>query len=225
MSPQAGWILQEEVVPRLRAAIPRSVRGVGSEDPEELVQDSIAIAARMLHSAEVAGKKVTSGNIAYYAIQHVRSGRRSTGSSVTDVMAIGTQLNGHTRITSLDEPAAVDDETGGEIFMFHDVLSRDNEDPSMIAARQLDWQTLLARLTKREKAVIVFLLEGKTVSDAAWSFKVSRSTMQQCKARLVGLIQEFMGVDILVEILRLPGWRDDLNASRERLACRYERRN
>jgi DNA-directed RNA polymerase specialized sigma subunit len=130
-----------------------------------------------------------------------------------------------TRINSLDEPAAVDEETGGESLTFNDVLSRDSEDPSTIAARKMDWQTLLTRLTEREKAIVVYLLEGKTVSDVAVVFKVSRSAMQQCKERLVELIQEFMGVDILVEILRLPRWRNGLNASRERLACRYERRN
>jgi hypothetical protein len=31
MSPQAGWILQEEIVPRLRSAIPKNVNQVGSE--------------------------------------------------------------------------------------------------------------------------------------------------------------------------------------------------
>jgi hypothetical protein len=41
----------------------------------------------------------------------------------------------------------------------------------------------------------------------------------------VKLIQEFMGVDILIEVLRVPGWKDNLNASRQRLACRFERRN
>ena len=41
MSPQAGWILQEEIVPRLRSAIPRTLNYVGSEDAEELVQDAI----------------------------------------------------------------------------------------------------------------------------------------------------------------------------------------
>ena len=35
MSPQAGWILQEEIVPRLRSAIPRNVNQVGSEDSEK----------------------------------------------------------------------------------------------------------------------------------------------------------------------------------------------
>jgi hypothetical protein len=73
--------------------------------------------------------------------------------------------------------------------------------------------------------MVTYLLEGKTVSDVAWALRVSRSAMQQCKERLVQLIQEFMGVDILVEVLRLPGWKDNLNTTRERLACRFERRN
>lgn len=108
MSPQAGWILQKEVVLRLRSAIPRTVNCVGVEDAAELVHDATAIAAKMLHNVEVAGEQVTPGNIAYYTIQHVKSGRRSTGSSVVDVMGSGTQLNGNTRLSSMDEPAAVD---------------------------------------------------------------------------------------------------------------------
>jgi DNA-binding NarL/FixJ family response regulator len=223
MSPQAGWILQAEVVPRLRASIPRNVNYVGSEDAEELIQDSIAIAAKMLHSAEAAGKQLTPGNLAHYALKHVKSGRRSTGSSVVDVMAPGTQLNGHAWLNSLDEPVA--DQTSGESFTFNDVLASDQEDPATIAGRNLDWQSLLTRLTAREKAMVTYLLEGKTVSDVAWALRVSRSAMQQCKERLVHLIREFMGRDILVEVLRLPGWKDDLNASRQRLACRFERRN
>jgi DNA-binding NarL/FixJ family response regulator len=223
MSPQAGWILQAEVVPRLRASIPRNVHCVGSEDAEELVQDATAIAAKMLHSAEAAGKQLTPGNLAHYALKHVKSGRRSTGSSVVDVMAPGTQLNGHAWLNSLDEPVA--DQTSGEGFTFNDVLASDQEDPATIAGRNLDWQSLLTRLSAREKAVVTYLLEGKTVSDVAWALRVSRSAMQQCKERLVQLIQEFMGVDILVEVLRLPGWKDNLNTTRERLACRFERRN
>ena len=89
MSPQAGWILQEEVVPRLRSSIPRAVRCVGAEDAEELIQDATLIAARMIIRAESLGKlgKITPGNFAYYTLQHCKAGRRSTGSSVVDVMA------------------------------------------------------------------------------------------------------------------------------------------
>ena len=86
MSPQAGWILQEEVVPRLRASIPRNVSQIGSEDAEELVQDATCMAARLLHNAEKANKTVTPGNIAYYTVLHMKSGRRSTGHSNADVL-------------------------------------------------------------------------------------------------------------------------------------------
>jgi hypothetical protein len=45
MSPQAGWLLQEQVVPRLRSVIPHAVHCVGCEDAEELIQDATALAA------------------------------------------------------------------------------------------------------------------------------------------------------------------------------------
>ena len=81
MSPQAAWILQEEVVPRLKTTIPRTVNQIGSEDAEELVQDSICFAARLLDNAERANKKVTPGNISFFTSLHMRSGRRATHST------------------------------------------------------------------------------------------------------------------------------------------------
>jgi len=72
MSPQAGWILQEEVMPRLRSSIPKAVVCVGAEDPQELIQDATVLAAKMIDRLEQRGKldKVTPGNIAYYTVQH-----------------------------------------------------------------------------------------------------------------------------------------------------------
>lgn len=52
---------------------------VGSEDAEEILQDATAIAAKLIHSAEEAQKQVTPGNIAYYTLQIVKSGRRNRG--------------------------------------------------------------------------------------------------------------------------------------------------
>jgi hypothetical protein len=224
MSPEAGWILQEEVVPRLASAIPQAVHCVGCEDPEELIQDATAIAAKMLDNVDRAKKKVTSGNIAYYTIQHIKSGRRSTGSSVVDVYGSGTQLHGRSRFTSLDDTAAIDEENGGEIFEFHDVLSNDAEDPSMTAARRLDWQEFWAGLSERERAVIVSVAEGQPLQKAARLFKVSASTIQDTKRKLGIKLLEFMGADILAQVRRQPRWKDLLVATRERLACRDERK-
>ncbi len=223
MSPQAGYLLQEEVVPRLRSAVPHAVRCVGCEDAQELIQDGTAMAARMLDSAERAGKRFTPGNIAYYTIQHLKSGRRSTGSTVVDVLGTGTQLSGHTRLTSFEEPAAISEETGGEIFLFHDVLSTDQEDPSMAVARKMDWDSFCAGLSKREITLIHFLSQGQSLRDMAVASRVSDSTIQTTKRKLASAILDFMGPDFIRQVQRQPGWHDGVNATREKMACRGER--
>ena len=115
--------------------------------------------------------------------------------------------------------------TGAEIFTVGDVFSNDQEDPATIAARKMDWQTLLARLPAREQAIVVYLLAGRTVAEVAVAFRLSRSTLQLSKNRLADLVLGFMGADILIEVRRQPGWRNDLNTTRERMACRHDRRN
>ena len=78
MSPQTGELLVNEVAPRIRSSLV-GVNGIGSEDPAELQQDAVAMAAGLLESTETRGKQVTPGNVAYYAVKHIRQGRRSTG--------------------------------------------------------------------------------------------------------------------------------------------------
>jgi hypothetical protein len=114
-----------------------------------------------MHNGEQKGKRVPHSSAAYYALQHCKSGRRSVGHSCSDVHGSATQLNGHTRLTSLEDVAAVDEETGGEIY-FHDVLSNDQqEDPGTKAARKLDWQMFLASLSTRDQAVIQLYDRGR----------------------------------------------------------------
>ena len=221
MSPQAGWLLQQEIIPRLKSAIPVAVICVGCEDAAELVQDATAFAARLLHSVEKAGKKVTAGNIAYYTIQHIKSGRRSTGSSVADVYGSQTQLKGRSRLLSLEEPA---DGNEQEAFTFNDVLSNDHEDPATRAARRLDWETFCDGLPEQERAVVEFIAEGKTFRQVARKFKVCDSAIQKSKQALGSKILEFMGPDILREVRRKPQWRNSLDTNREKFACRQDRR-
>ncbi len=140
MTPQAGDLLVNEIVPRIRSSILRYVRLVGSEDAEEVSQDAIAMAAAMLERVEAQSKKVTPGNIAFYAVQMLRSGRRSTGSSNADVMGIGTQLNGRSMVQSFDEPVISE---GDNSLTLVDLLASDSEDPSIAAARKLDWEAFL----------------------------------------------------------------------------------
>ena len=234
MSPQVGFLLQDQVVPRLRSAIPNAVAFIGCEDAEELIQDGTALAARMMHNAEQAGKKVvrsasgrrgkevTAGNVCYYTIEKLRCGRRSTGSTVVDVHGAGIRLKGNTRLSSLDEPAAVDEETGGELT-FNDVLSQDEEDPSIQAARKMDWELFMVGLSARDQAVIEGLVEGTSGSAMARKLGVCSSTIQRRKRSLAKAVAAFMGDDILIEVRRLPRWKDSLDATRERQAVRFER--
>ena len=221
MSPHAGEMLLNEVSPRIRSAVPHAVRQVGCEDAAELVQDTIAIAAKLYDNAEKAGKVVTPGNITFYAIQHAKMGRRSYGQSKTCPLHPCCQLNGRADLNSFDEPAS--SEEGFEELTIADVFSSDSEDPATKAARKLDWEAFSATLTERAKAVIEMLVEGGCIREVAVRFSVSDSTMQNTKNQLKAKMIEFFGVDILAEIARLPAWKDNLVASREILACRVER--
>jgi DNA-binding CsgD family transcriptional regulator len=129
-------------------------------------------------------------------------------------------------LTSLDEAAPM---TGpddvGEPLVLHDVLSRDEEDPATKAARKLDWQTFMAGLSARDRAIIGCLVEGKPLASLARRRHLNNSTLLYHKERLALKIQAYMGADILIQIRRKPNWKDSLDASRERLACREERRH
>jgi hypothetical protein len=142
---------------------------------------------------------------------------------VVDVHAPKTQLVGHTRLSSLDEVVASSEENGGEIWELHDVLASDHEDPGTKAARKMDWSEFASALTERERAVIECIIEGRSLRDAAKSFRVCDSTMQGDKRNLAGKIQTFFGSDILIEVRRSPKWKDDLMTSRERLTCKHLR--
>jgi len=237
MSPHAASLLQDQIVPRLQSAIPSHVPFIGSEDAEELVQDGTCIAARMMHNAELAGKKVvqsannrasnkgkevTAGNIAYFVIVKLRNGCRSGGMVTADVYGAGTQINGKTRLTSLEEVVATDEETGGEILL-HDVLAADEDDPATKATRKLDWETFMAGLSDRDQAIIQFMAEGESLAHLARTQGFNSSTLSYCKDRLAEAIADFMGPGILVEIQRRPQWKDGIEAGRERMAVRYDR--
>ena len=223
MSPKASWILQEEIVPRLCGAVPQSVRCVGAEDHQELIQDGIVMAARMLDRVEQQGKlnKVSPGNVAYYTIQHLKSGRRANGSSRVDVFGSSTQLNGASKLHSLSEVVS-QSECGDEIFELHDVISNDREDPSVQATRKMDWDTFMAGLSTMEKLVVECLCNGTTLRAAGRSAGVCDSTMQHHRRKIGQKILEFMGANIVAESIQQPRWRDNLQADREKRAVRLE---
>jgi len=222
MSPQAGFILTDQVAPRLRAIIPR-IKTVGAEDTEELLQDALAVAAKMLHDLEERGKTVTPGNVAYYTILHIKSGRRSYSAGRTDVMNAGTQLDNKSCVLSFEEPAGFDPETGEEIPL-GDLLSSHQDDPSMKASRMLDWEGFLNTHNPRYEAMVCDLAQGKFAKDTAARFGFTSSWAHELKVHLARDLMEYMGEDALADAMRIPRWRGDVQVEHEKAACRADRR-
>lgn len=223
MSPQLGTILTDEIAPRLRAAIPRVVRPIGSEDTEELLQDAITIAAQMLHRVGETGKQVTPGNIAYYVILHMKSGRRSQSASRADVMACGTQLDDTSSMLSFEEEVGYDPELD-ETIRLGELLGSGAEDPSMAAAREIDWDLFLTTHDYRYTVIVVGILEGKNLKETVCGTGVGYSRMYQLKQQLALDLREFLGADAIADSTRAPKWAGTMLAEKERFACRAERR-
>ena len=223
MSPKACWLLENEIIPRLRIMVPSSVPQIGHEDHEELIQDTTLMAARMLKRLEERGKQVTPGNIAHYTVLHARSGRRSYGQSLTDVM------HPKARMETSGDPDSLDDvvregEFGGEPLTLNDVFPSDAEDPARACARKMDWEEFMARQDRGTVALIICMSEGRALNTVALELKLSVSTMQTRKRELALKVKAFMGPDVLAIVQEGPRWKDGILGQREKQACREERR-
>ena len=224
MTVQAGKMLVEEIAPRIRKAIPRNAPQIGHEDVEELVPDAIVIAAQMLSRVETQGKQFTAGNIAYFACKHIRSGRRSTGSSKLDVMAPQAQLCGNTAVHSLDEEFGVQHEDFDGPATLGEMLAGQYEDPSQTAARNLDWAEFLGELDERQLIMLGDVAVGEPMGRTLRKRRVTYENIRHVRRSMADEAKECFGDDVLAEVGKNPRWWGDLNAARELVACRAESR-
>lgn len=220
MTVEDGNMLVNEIAPRLRTIIPKAVAHIGCDDHEELIQDAIVTAAGMLVRAHAQGKQVTAGNIAYYAVLHCKSGRRSYGSSKVDVMAAGTQVNGRSAVHSLDEEFGLQQEDFDGPTTLGELLAGQYDDPSQVAARNLDWAELLGQLDKQQLIMLSDVAVGDTPAFTLRKKKLCYESIRQIKRSMADRVVEAFGKDALADAARRPAWWGDLNAVRERSACR-----
>jgi len=222
MSPRAGFVLLDQIAPRLKAIIPH-IRPVGAEDAEELLQDALTVAAKMLHDLEERGKTVTPGNVAYYTILHMKSGRRSYSAGRTDVMNAGTQLDNLSVVLSFEEPAGYDPDTDEEIPL-GDMLAGSEDDPAGAAGRAMDWEDFLDSHNPRYEAMVSDFAQGRRATDTAARFGFSNSWAHDLKARLADDLREHFGEDAIADSMQAPAWRGNIMVDHEKAACRAERR-
>jgi hypothetical protein len=175
MTPENEQMLVQEIAPRIRGSL-RNAAQIGADDNDELAQDGVAIAASMLASIEARGKSVSPGNVAYFATKLVRSGRRSTGQSSTDVMSPGTRIASRCRVMSLEEPVKYE-EGCEEPLVLGEVLASEAEDPSATGARNLDWQAFTATLDELARSILQCLADDRPLLEVAHAAGVSRSTI------------------------------------------------
>lgn len=187
------------------------------------MQDAIAVAAKMLHNVEQAGKKVTPGNIAFYTLQHMKSGRRSNGYSRADVMACGTQLDHKSSLLSLAEEVGYDPELD-EAIRREDLLACRNEDPSTAAARDLDWEEFLGTHDPRCTVLVTGITAGTRLKETPPESGEGYSRISQLRRKLADDLREYMGEEAIANAVRQPNWRGNLKVSSERAACQADRR-
>jgi hypothetical protein len=192
MSLHAGELLVREIAPRIRSSLTGSVSQVGADDIGELVQNGIAVAAGLLVSAEARGKKVSAGNISYYAVKLLRQGRRSGGQSKTDVMHPATQLAGRCSLVPFDAPLT--SEADGEEFMcLHDVLAAKSEDPATSATRRLDLGQMTECLDTTAREILHCLADGRDLTTLVAKLRRSRSGLQMRQDALGRLCERASG--------------------------------
>jgi len=104
MSPQLQEEFAREALPVLTAAVPRTVCAIGSEDPQELVQEALAMACQAADALEKKGQPVPLRSVCYYTLQRLKTGRRNTSSGRTDVLSPAFQLDGNGPLLSLGSP-------------------------------------------------------------------------------------------------------------------------
>ena len=177
----------------------------------------------MLVRLEEQGKVVTPGNVAYYVILHSKSGRRSTGSSRVDVMASQTQLCGISAVHSFEEEIGLNEEFDGPCTL-GELLSNTGDDPSMQAARNLDWEAVSGRRTDKTSPADARRPGGweRCCKVPAEEEGVATTEIRSSsKGDLAFNLKEQMGQDILADALRPPAWKASLMVERERAACRH----
>ena len=212
MSPAAELILEMQIYPIIRNTIPRKAKPMGSEDYQELVQDTTATAAAMIDAMEKSGKKPIPSSIAYYSIQRTKSGRRSYGDNRTDVMNPGYLMDNESSVCSMQAPVGGEDED----FTVGDMIASKSEDISARVLRQIDWAAFVKTLDARKRKIVEKLMLGFTTSDIARLLKVTSARIVQLKREIAQDIRKFMGDSILNDIGSESVWQRDIRCLRER---------
>ena len=207
MSPYAGSLLFQ-IMPLIKATVMRTIKPVGCEDHEEVVQDATAMAADMLDSCERKGKALIPKSVAFYAVQAAKSGRRSTYGGRSDAFSYAAHKDGRAALVSMDEPLEIGED---EDTTLGDLLVDKHDDPATLGARNVDWGELMGKLDDRSVDIVVGMAQGMMNHEIAQALSVSEPRVCQIKRKIAGQIKEEWGDNF---VANKPAWRRVLENNR-----------
>jgi hypothetical protein len=225
MSPNAGMLLIHQIQPLILSAIGRgAVRTVGPEDRAEIVQDVLAMAARIVDSAEAAEKPYTASTVAYYALQAAKSGRRSTYGGRTDALSSAAALDGHAQVVSMDAPVTTANDAEDDAGSLHDILAVYKAGPDEEAGRKVDWDAAIDTMGSRERTVLGDAALGLNPSQTADALGVSRPRVTQLRRQVAKRVgTAWQTDDPLALATTVPAWQRHIDVARACRAGRAER--
>ena len=103
---------------------------------------------------------------------------------------------------------------------FGELPTCSKDDPSMEAARNLDWAEFLGQLDKRQLVMLGDVAVGESAAYSLRKKKVKYPVIHKIKESVAAVAVECLGEDALADSSRKPHCWGDLNAERERAACK-----
>ena len=207
MSPYAGSLLLQ-IMPLIKSTVMRTIKPVGCEDHDEIVQDATAMAADMLDSSERNGKALIPKSVAFYAVQAAKSGRRSTYGGRSDAFSSAAQKDGRAMLVSMDEPLAIGED---DDITLGDMLVDKHDDPATLGGRNMDWSELMGKLDDRSVDIVAGMAQGMMNQEVAKVLNISAPRVCQIKRKIAGQIKDEWGDNF---VANKPAWRKALENDR-----------
>jgi ATP/maltotriose-dependent transcriptional regulator MalT len=176
-------------------------RYLDPEAREEAVAETAALCWKDYVSCMRKRKRFTPGNLAYYAMLHVRSGNLFNGRLSTDAMGERARLLGRAAVESIYVTSPADHRAKNDSWWeLSDALidRRTWETPSEAARIRVDYGAFLngEGLTEREREVFQMLAEGYRPSEIARALSVWESQVTYLKRGLGQKLERFYGDDL-----------------------------
>jgi len=148
---------------------------------------------------------------------------RSEGSSRVDTMAAGTQLDGSSSVLSFEEEVGWDPELDAPITL-GELLASEHEDPSMEAARNVDWELFIRTHDYRYGIMVKGMAEGQSLKATAEQSGHLYVSLYGPKEKMAEHVRAYLGDEAIPDSVQVPRWKACINRDREKMACRADRR-